>query len=195
MPEPRWNSNLHALEILMENLPSEAETGLDVGCGEGETTRRLRRRLPRVAGIDCDADSIAEARDHGDDIDYILGDFMTEDLDQSFDVVTSVAMVHHVDHESALARMAGLVRPGGVLIVVGLAKSRSVGDFARDAWDAVAVRRYTLTRPVWATTAPIVWPPPLSHGQVRTATLRVLPDARVDRVPYFRYGVTWRRPG
>lgn len=191
---PRWNSNLHALEILLEQVPDGAETGLDVGCGEGETSRRLGQRVPRVVGIDCDAASIAVARDRNDDIQYILGDFLAEDLDQRFDVVTSVAMLHHVDHTSALTRMAGLVRPGGVLLVVGLAKSRSVGDFARDAWDTVAVRRHTLTNRVWETTAPIVWPPPLSHGQVRAATLSVLPDANVRRVPYFRYGLTWRCP-
>lgn len=192
---PRWNSNLHALEILLQEVPHGAQHGLDVGCGEGESSRRLRRHVREVVGIDRDAESIATARDRGDDIRFMVGDFMTEDLDQRFDVVTSVAMLHHVDHVAALTRMAELVRPGGVLLVVGLAKSRAISDLVRDAWDAVAVRRHTLTKRVWHTTAPMVWPPPLSHGQVRASTQEMLPDADIRRIPYFRYGLTWRRLG
>lgn len=190
----RWNSNLHAFDILLEHVPPGGERGLDVGCGEGETARRLRRQVRSVVGVDCDAASIAEARARGDDIEYVAGDFMALDLDGHFDVVTSVAMLHHVDHVAALTRMAALVRPGGALLVVGMAKSRSVPDWARDAWDAVAVRRHTLTKPVWHTTAPMVWPPPLSHGQVRSTTKELLPGAEVRRLPYFRYGLTWQRP-
>lgn len=192
---PRWNSNLHALEILLDAVPHGAERGLDVGCGEGESSRRLRQHVRDVVGIDCDVDSIAEARAHDDDIEFVVGDFMAEDLDQRFDVVTSVAMLHHVDHVAALTRMAELVRPGGVLLVVGLAKSRAISDHVRDAWDAVAVRRHTMTKRVWHTTAPMVWPPPLSHSQVRASTQEVLPAADVRRIPYFRYGLTWQHPG
>lgn len=190
--DARWNSNLHAFDLLLRQIPAGAERALDVGCGEGETSRRLRRHVGAVVGIDRDIDSIDAARAFGDDIDYVAGDFMTTDLDQGFDVVASVAMLHHVDHVAALTRMAARLRPGGILLVVGLAKSRSLADWGRDAWDAVAIRRHTFTKPVWHTSAPMVWPPPLSHGQVRTATRAVLPGAEVRRLPYFRYGVTWR---
>lgn len=94
----RWNSNLHSFEHLMRRIPADARCGVDVGCGEGETTRRLRRRLTSVIGIDIDPASIEIARSCDDDIDYVHGDFMLVDLPEgSFDVVSAIAVVYHVD--------------------------------------------------------------------------------------------------
>jgi trans-aconitate methyltransferase len=191
----RWNSNLHAFEALLRLLPTGARRGLDVGCGEGETTRRLRTRVPSVVGVDPDAPSIAEARTHDDDITYVVGGLDHPSLDVgSFDVVTAVAMLHHVDHRDGLRRLAALVAPGGTLLVVGLARSRRLADLARDGMDAIAMRRHTLTKGVWETPAPKVWPPPLSYSEAQRASLDVLPDATFRRVPYFRYALTWRTP-
>lgn len=191
----RWNSNLHAFDILLRSVPAGAQRGLDVGCGEGETARRLRTRVESVVGIDPDRASIEEASAHGDDIAYHLGGLGEVDLDAaSFDVVASVAMLHQVDHSTALGQLARLVRPGGVLLVVGLARSGSVRDLARDARDAVAIRRHTMTKDVWETPAPKLWPPPLTYAETRAASLATLPDSTYERLPYFRYGLTWRAP-
>ena len=67
MTAERWNSNLHAFEGLLRTVPTGAMRGLDVGCGEGETSRRLRKRVPSVMGLDTDASSIEQARPAGDD--------------------------------------------------------------------------------------------------------------------------------
>lgn len=145
--------------------------------------------------MDRDEPSIVEARSYGDDIEYVLGDLETAGLvPGSFDVVTAVAMLHHIDHRVGLRQLADLVAPGGLLLVVGLARSRSLRELARDARDAVAVRRFTLTRGVWETPSPVIWPPPLSYAEARAASLEVLPDAAFARVPYFRYSLTWTRP-
>lgn len=178
----------------MGAIPTDARNGLDVGCGEGETTRRLRKRLPWVTGVDIDLASIDVARSHDDDIDYVHGDFTFFDLPEaSFDVVSAVAVIHHVDLCEGLTRLAALVRPGGVLLVVGLARSRSVLDVARDGRDAVAIRRHTFTKEVWETPAPKLWPPPLTYSQARTVARSVLPTATFGRVGYFRYGLSWFR--
>jgi SAM-dependent methyltransferase len=193
--EQRWNSNLHAFERLLREVPPGASTGVDVGCGEGETARRLRARVQSVVGIDPDDASIAEARSYGDDIDYQVATLEDADLpDASFDVVTSVAMLHHVHQREALARLASLVAPGGLLLVVGLARSRSVADFARDAVDSVAIRPHTIRKGMWETPAPKVWPPPLTYAQSRSVAMEVLDGTTFERIPFFRYGLTWRRP-
>lgn len=195
MSTGRWNASLHAFDRLLDAVPEHAVRGLDVGCGEGETARRLRARVPAVVGLDPDTDSIAAAAARDDDIDYVVGSLDSAGLaPASFDVVTAVGMLHHVDHRLGLRQLAALVRPRGLLLVVGFARPRSPGDFVRDAVDAVAIRRFTLTRGVWETPAPKIWPPPLSYGQACAASLEVLPDADVRRVPYFRYGLVWRRP-
>ncbi len=192
----RWNSNLHALERLLDTtVPPGARHGLDVGCGEGETSRRLRSRVPSVLGLDRDEASIEEARRLGGDISYVLGDLEQVDLpDNRFDVVTAVAVLHHMDQRTALCHLARLVAPGGVLLVVGLARSRAVTDYAYDIRDAIAIRRHTWTKDVWHTPAPMVWPPPLSWRGARRAALDALPTASFWRVPYFRYGLTWVKP-
>jgi SAM-dependent methyltransferase len=190
----RWNSNLHAFEQLIGAIPDGAQRGLDVGCGEGETARRLRRKVPEVVGLDPDVPSIEQARSCGDDIEYVVGDLDSADLPEaSFDVVTAVAMLHHVDQRVGLTQLGRLVRPGGMLLVVGLARSRSLLDFGRDAFDALAMRRHSLRTGVWETPSPKLWPPPLTYGEARDVSLDALPGARCKRIPYFRYGLTWAR--
>jgi ubiquinone/menaquinone biosynthesis C-methylase UbiE len=190
----RWNLNLHAFQALLAAVPDGARRGLDVGCGEGETARRLRRRVPSVVGLDADGASIEQARSHDDDIEYILGDLRAVDLPEaSFDVVSAVSVLHHVDQGVALARLGRLVRPGGMLLVVGVARSRSLRDLTRDAVDALAVRRHSLSKGVWETPSPKVWPPPLTYAETREVSLDTLPGARFERLPYLRYGLTWTR--
>lgn len=192
----RWNPNLHAQEALLrEHVPAGARRGLDVGCGEGETARRLRRFVDDVVGVDRHEPSIEEARSYGDDITYVLGDLTSVELErESFDVVTAVAMLHHMDQREGLRLLSSFVAPGGVLLVVSHAMHRTVGDWARDVRDAIGVRRYKYTRKEWGTPSPVVWPPPLTYAQTRDQSLEVLPDATYRRVPYFRYALTWQRP-
>lgn len=191
----RWNSSLHAFEKLLDALPQRARCGLDVGCGEGETARRLHQRVPTVIGLDRDAQSIDEARSLDDGVEYVLGDLHTAGLPEaSFDVVSAVGMLHHVDQRDGLSQLARMVRPGGTLLVVGLARSRSPLDFVRDARDSVVLRLHALTKGCWETPSPKIWPPPLTYAETRRVSLDVLPDARFTRLPYFRYGLVWSHP-
>lgn len=180
--------------MLLRAVIVGAQRGLDVGCGEGETARRLRKRVGSVIGLDPDTASIDQARSHDDDIEYVVGGLDQAGPEASFDVVSAVGMLHHVDQQTGLTQLARLVRPGGTLLVVGLARSRSLRDLGRDARDTVALRRHTLTKGVWETPAPKIWPPPLTYAETRAAALQALPDARYERIPYFRYGLTWHAP-
>jgi hypothetical protein len=103
-------------------------------------------------------------------------------------------MLHHVDQREALLRLASLVAPGGALLVVGLARSRSLADFVRDAVDSMAIRPHAIRKGVWETPAPKVWPPPLTYAQSRSVSMEVLDGATFERIPFFRYGLTWHRP-
>jgi 2-polyprenyl-3-methyl-5-hydroxy-6-metoxy-1,4-benzoquinol methylase len=126
-----WNHNWHYHRAVLAALPRRCGRALDVGCGQGGLTRRLRQVVPHVTGIDRDQRSIQLARAHPEaaDIRYLLGDFLATAFEPgSLDFVTAVASLHHKDAEMALQRMAELLRPGGVLAVVGLAReSWSVG--------------------------------------------------------------------
>ena len=189
---PRRNANLDVFRGLLarEVTTGSVATGIDIGCGEGETARILRGHgVGHVVGVDLHETSIAEARRiGGDGITYVCADALHVDL-QKADVVTSVAMLHHVDMVAGLRAMASLVAPGGLLVVVGLAKSVYPSDLLYDLAGSVAVHLY---RP-WHTSAPIVWPPPVTYAEARHIAEEVLPGVRYRREIKLRYTLAWRR--
>ncbi|CCQ13587.1 Methylase involved in ubiquinone/menaquinone biosynthesis [Rhodococcus sp. AW25M09] len=56
--------------------------------------------------------------------------------DDSIDLVTMVAVLHHLDVDDALRHIERVLTPNGRLLVVGLAPPRSVHDLL---WDAVSI--------------------------------------------------------
>ena len=150
-----------------------------------------------VVGIDVDGPAIQRARATTDRrITYVRGDVLTHGFPPgSFDAVVSVAASHHFDLAEGLARMADLVRPGGVVAVVGLAHSpRSMSDLVYDGLGSVVTRVLHRTRNVADVDAPIVWPPPLTHRQSREIAERVLPGVHYRRLVLFRHSLIWTRP-
>jgi ubiquinone/menaquinone biosynthesis C-methylase UbiE len=101
---------------------------LDVGCGTGTLVLEVQRRVGkggRVAGIDPGAEQIARARAKAArrhlPIEFQLG--VIEQLpfpDQTFDVVLSTLMMHHLPaplKRQGLAEIARVLKPGGRLVV------------------------------------------------------------------------------
>ena len=192
MTADRWNSNLYVFDKVLSSIPDGARRALDVGCGEGETARRLRRRVDHVTGIDPHVPSIDAARAHGDDIEYVVGDVLTHPIDGApFDVVTMVAALHHMDMVAGLTRLRELVAPGGLLLVVGLARHRIPADLPYDVVSAVALRAIRRGRKEWHTTAPIIWPPPVTYPEAQRIAEQVLPGVEYRRHLLWRYTLTW----
>src|SRR3954454_695547 len=124
-PKP-FDHNARYHDVLLAAAPQHTERALDVGCGNGYLLAKLAQIAERAVGIDADAASIERARRNASasNDELIHGDFLQAPLEPaSFDLVTSVAMLHHVDARTALTRMKWLLRPGGTLAVLGLAGS------------------------------------------------------------------------
>lgn len=193
----RWNHNIHYHPLILEAVPAGAQRALDVGCGEGMLTRELRQRVPDVTGIDADRASIelAVAQDQDGSITYVHGDFRVYPFERaSFDVVAVVAALHHMDARAALGGMRDLVRPGGVLCVVGLARSRLPGDLPFDVAGAVAHRFHVWSKDYWEHPSPAVWPPPESYAGMRRLAAELLPGVRFRRHVLWRYSLMWSKP-
>jgi 2-polyprenyl-6-hydroxyphenyl methylase / 3-demethylubiquinone-9 3-methyltransferase len=107
---------------------------LDVGCGGGLVAEPLARMGAVVTGIEPEDANIAAARTHAEGqglaIDYRA--VRAEDMaaeGRVFDVVTCLEVIEHVPDVAAfLAIVAGLVRPGGLLIVSTL--NRTLKSYA-----------------------------------------------------------------
>ncbi|MBT6093532.1 MAG: bifunctional 2-polyprenyl-6-hydroxyphenol methylase/3-demethylubiquinol 3-O-methyltransferase UbiG [Rhodospirillaceae bacterium] len=96
---------------------------LDIGCGGGLLTEPLCRLGAAVTGIDAGAEAIAVARAHADqmglEIEYHHRPPETlSEESGGYDVVLNMEVVEHVAGLPAfLAASAGLVRPGGAMVL------------------------------------------------------------------------------
>ncbi|OBJ82025.1 class I SAM-dependent methyltransferase [Mycobacterium asiaticum] len=191
-----WNINIHYNALVDALVGSGAVNVLDVGCGDGFLAARLARRIPHVTAIDVDEPVLQRARTRFPDagIQWMHGDVMTAELPR-FDAVVSNAALHHIDDtRAALARLAGLMTPGGTLAVVTFVRFsvRAAWWHLATAMACVVVNRM---KGKWEHTAPIKWPPPDTLSQLRGHVRAVLPDARIRRLWYGRVLITWRAPG
>jgi SAM-dependent methyltransferase len=161
--EQRWNHNLHYHALIVGVVPAGCARALDVGCGEGTLTRRLRTLVPEVTGIDLHEESIGQAQSHpaAGDIKYLVGDVLSYPFEPgSFDLVTAVASLHHMEAPVALARFQDLLAPRGVLAVIGLARSKMPADVPLEVAGALTHRLHRLRKGYWEHPSPTVWPPP-----------------------------------
>jgi SAM-dependent methyltransferase len=99
-------------------------TILDAGCGGGDVSRELKRRvgdLGRVMAIDFDGEKIAlavaeSAAARG--LAFRAGDVLVDDLGGPYDVVFARFLLSHLkDPALALLRLVGVLKSGGRLIL------------------------------------------------------------------------------
>jgi ubiquinone/menaquinone biosynthesis C-methylase UbiE len=116
---------------------------LDVGCGTGTLALEAARRVGRagrVASVDPSPEQIARARAKAArrhvPIEFQIG--VIEQLafpDQTFDVVFSTLMMHHVPESlkrQGLAEIARVLKPGGRLVIADFTrKQERTGQAAR----------------------------------------------------------------
>jgi 2-polyprenyl-3-methyl-5-hydroxy-6-metoxy-1,4-benzoquinol methylase len=100
---------------------------VDVGCGTDVPAGKLATHFARVTAIDADegmaaAASVRLAADPQVTVRRCrFAAFGSAASDGEADLITMVAVLHHLDRDVALATIPALLAPGDRLLVVGLA--------------------------------------------------------------------------
>ncbi|MFI9835747.1 class I SAM-dependent methyltransferase [Nonomuraea sp. NPDC051941] len=196
MSETYWNHNVHYQRLVLTLVPEDCAHALDVGCGDGLLAGKLAARVPYVTGVDRSAEAIAMARERRPgNVSFLEGDYLDGRLPEGkYDLVTAVAVVHHADFGEAMDALAGLLAPGGRLVIVGNARDRTLLDgVVRLSGQAVS---HVLKLFHGGKRGPGVpaMDPVMSWGEVGRAARRLLPGCRFRRLLLRRYLLVWDKP-
>lgn len=117
-----WDDCTPLLSIVKKGM-----SVLDAGCGNGRMADFLSKIGISYTGIDDNHDFIRISRErYGDSSEFYQGDILSLDgipqlSERTFDVVCSIAVIHHLPSEQmrlkALAQMLRLLKPGGMLFL------------------------------------------------------------------------------
>lgn len=169
---------------------------LDVGCGDGLLLERMHGTGASLTGVDTDPAALASARARLGTAATLLECGIEDDrlAAGGYDLVTVVAVLHHLSLRPALVRLADLVAPGGELVVIGLARSSRRRDVLADA---VTVPIARIAGRLLREGGPglVVREPEESYAEVRSTARGLLPGMRYRRRLFYRYSLRWARPG
>ncbi|MET7735657.1 class I SAM-dependent methyltransferase [Streptomyces sp. NPDC005402] len=198
-----WSHNAHFHRWIMRQVPRRFDRALDVGCGSGDLARLLATRAAHVHGIDSDERIIGEAREStgpGLPVDFSVADALSYDEGGRYDVITCVAVLHHLPLTETLSRFGQQLAPGGSLVVVGLTREdtgvqtllglASVPLNLVIGWVKNRGRKAP-QRPV-AMTAP-TRPADVPYTEFAREARRVLPGVRLRRRLFWRYTLVWKK--
>ena len=123
---PDWDAEMIRSDAIINTIldnaaVSEGKDVLDVACGTGVLMPDyLKRKVASVTGIDISPKmaDIARAKFQQREVTILCGDVETEDFGKQYDcIVIYNAFPHFPDPERLIARLSGLLRPGGTLTV------------------------------------------------------------------------------
>jgi 2-polyprenyl-3-methyl-5-hydroxy-6-metoxy-1,4-benzoquinol methylase len=193
-----WNHNSAYHPLILRIAEGVHGDVLDVGCGEGLLVERLAAVSLQVVGIDRDARAICLAGARVAALPNAAvanADFMAmEIVPNSYDLITFVAVIHHLDLEAALRRARSLLRPGGQLVVVGLSADRTAGDVARSAALLPIIRSLSRIHKETRSVPVAVRPPEESFSEIKETASRELFGCSLRRGLYYRYVLRWGKP-
>ncbi|WP_109488196.1 ArsR/SmtB family transcription factor [Occallatibacter savannae] len=138
VPGKSWKAMAEALLRLMP-----PQTIADLGAGDGSFSLLLAQSAEKIIAVDASAKMIEFAREqasrnHVKNVDYRLGDMEELPIDDaSVDLVFFSQSLHHALHpDRAICEAARILKPGGRIAILDLAKHRfeEARDIYADEW-------------------------------------------------------------
>lgn len=166
----------------------------------GLFARKLAERSEFVDALDVDSAVLAEAStiNSATNISYLKADFLAAALpEENYDVVVSIASLHHMDLEASLEKMKLLLRPSGKLLILGLYQEKTLADYIYSVISIplnlvyLQLHRASISKPTMA--AP-TRSPKSSLKQIKTIADAILSGSRLRRHLLWRYSLVWQKP-
>jgi SAM-dependent methyltransferase len=192
-----WNHNTQYYGDILRAAPPRCALALDVGCGTGVLARQLADCCDEVVGIDRDKAALCLAMSvepHVGNLRFVEGDVMNYPFpEKSFDLIAAVATLHHLPLAESFVRLSNLLKPNGVLAVIGLYRAQTLADHL---WNAAAVPVSRAMRLLhgWADVGAPTQPPAESLATIHAIAQAQLPGMILKRHLLFRYSIVWRKP-
>ena len=204
--ELKWNHNNCYFEYLLKFIPNNAGTCLDIGCGKGELSFMLSKRCKKVIAVDL-ADKMiekAKALHSNKNIEYICGNILDMKFENSsLDVIITTATAHHLPFEWLLCFAKEKLKKSGKLIILDLAKAKSLSDYI--IWGGAFIPNIVMnlikngrlqkddahSKEVWE-----------RHGkhdtymtmdEIKLLTKKYIPTAKIKRKLFWRYSLIWQK--
>lgn len=164
-------------------------SAIEIGCGEGFSTQRLRTMLPDSVSLSASefvSALVPKARDLNPGVNIIEESiYETTHSDNSFDLIFLLEVLEHLDYpDKALAELARILKPDGYLILgvpreplwcsLNLARGKYIRHFGNtpghlNHWPSFALKR-TVTQhfgPILKTKKPLPWTQVLAQKKVQ----------------------------
>lgn len=197
-----WDHNAAFHPWILTNLPRRRQCAVDVGCGRGDLLAALAPFFERVHGTDLDTAMREASRARCAGLANVsIDDADLEDLPHGADLITMVAVLHHLDIERALAVIRERLAPGGRFLCVGLAPPVSAADHAWDLASMITNPLIGFVRHPWPAVETTPQPelpvaqPTVSLAELTRIATAEMPGARTRRHLGFRYTLEWTKPG
>lgn len=164
-----------------------AVQAIEIGCGEGFSTQRLRDMLPENVTLSASeyvADLVPKAQERNPDVTIIEESaYETTHADNSFDIVFLLEVLEHLDYpDKALEELQRIVKPGGYLVLgvprepiwcsLNLARGKYITRLGNtpghlNHWPTFALKRTVAQHfgPIVKTRTPLPWTQVLAQKQ------------------------------
>lgn len=207
LDEPKWNHNNCYFNQLMKFIPDNAETCLDIGCGKGELSFMLSQKVKKVIAVDI-ADLMiekAQVLHPGKNIEYICGNILDLEFENnSLDVIITTATAHHLPYEWLLCFAKDKLKKGGKLIILDLAKAKTLSDYL--LWSIAFLPNVIMnlikngrlqkddehSKEVWERHCK--HDKYMTMDEIRVLANKHLPNAKITRKLFWRYLLVWEKP-
>ena len=195
-----WDHNTHFHQYLLHHCPKQIRHSLDIGCGIGLFAYKLANRSEHVDALDVESSVLKEALalNYGPNIAYQQADFLNADLSQnSYDVIVSIASIHHMDLELALIKMKELLQPSGKLLILGLYKEETLLDYVYSTVSVpvnlICLKWHQPLNKVSAGARAPTRPAQLSLREIKSVANNLIPGFRLQRHLFWRYSLIWQK--